>query len=344
MATKYYRLEDIAIKPNPDFNQLLKVLWRNGKPDCVPFYELFVNAPIMEAILGKKVPDRVSTVEFYYKAGYDYVPVWPTLEIKTGSLIDRRLDYPIKNREDFNHYSWPDPLSITFSEFEAVIPILPEGMKIIGQTGGIFETAEGLCGYEGLCYLLADDRKLVQEIFGRLGFLYERMYSGMAGIKEVGAVVISDDLGFKTQTLISPEDLREFVLPWWKRLAEIIHKNGKPCILHSCGNLSAIMDDIIEDVKIDAKHSYEDSILPVTEAKKMYGDRIAILGGFDVDRLCRSTEEEIRCYVDLLINDIGCSGGYALGSGNSIADYVPIENYLIMLDEGWKKRDYRGKN
>lgn len=340
MAIKYYRLEDTAIKPEPDFNQLLKVLWKNGKPNYVPFYELFVNQFVMETILGKKVPDRASTVEFYYKAGYDYVPVWPGLKIETGSLVDRRLGYPIKNREDFNHYSWPDPSSITFSEFDAVIPILPEGMRIIGQTGGIFETAEALCGYEGLCYLLADDRELLHEIFEHLGLLYEAMYSGMANIKEVGAVVISDDLGFKTQTLISPRDLREFILPWWKRLAQIIHRNGKPCILHSCGNLSAIMDDIINDVQIDAKHSYEDTILPVTEAKKIYGDRVAILGGFDMNRLCRSTEEEIRGYVNLLINDVGCSGGYALGSGNSIADYVPIKNYLIMLDEGWRRRYY----
>lgn len=338
MTIKYHRLEDTAIKPNPDFNQLLKVLWRDGKPDYIPFYELFVDRPVMEALLGKKIPDTVSTVEFYYKAGYDYVPVWPGITMEQGSLVDPRLGYPIKNKEDFNHYSWPDPSSITFSEFETVVPILPKGMKIIGQTMGIFEMAESLCGYENLCYLLVDNRKLVHEIFGRLGLLYETMYSGMANIKEVDAVVISDDLGFKTQTLISPEDLREFVLPWHKRLASIIHENGKPCILHSCGNLLAIMDELIEDVKIDAKHSFEDGVLPITKAKKLYGDRIAFLGGFDVDRLCQSTEKKIRDYVDLLINDVGHSGGYALGSGNSITHYIPIENYLIMLDEGWKKR------
>jgi len=31
-------------------------------------------------------------------------------------------------------------------------------------------------------------------------------------------------------------------------------------------------------------------------------------------------------------------GGYALGSGNSITNYIPIENYLIMLDEMAKWR------
>jgi uroporphyrinogen decarboxylase len=31
-------------------------------------------------------------------------------------------------------------------------------------------------------------------------------------------------------------------------------------------------------------------------------------------------------------------GRFALGSGNSVTNFVPVENYLIMLDEaaGWK--------
>jgi uroporphyrinogen decarboxylase len=331
-------LADTCIKPRPDFEQLRKTLLREGKPRYVPFYELFVNAPIMEAVLGKPVADRASTVEFYYRAGYDYVPTWPWLDMPRGNLIDRSGGYPIKDWQAFETYPWPDPGSVNWAEFDTTIPILPEGMKMIGQTGGIFETAEQLFGYEQLCYLLSDDPDLLQALFDRLGLLYEAMYSGMACIEQVGALVISDDLGFKTQTLIGVNDLRKYVLPWHKRLAEIAHAAGKPCILHCCGNLSEIMEDIIEYVGIDAKHSYEDSILPVSEAKRLYGDRIAILGGFDVDRLCRSSEGEVRQETRHLVENLGADGGYALGSGNSIAAYVPVENYLAMLDEGWRTR------
>jgi uroporphyrinogen decarboxylase len=335
---KLKTIEDIAVKPNPDFDQLLKVLWRDGIPNYVPFYELFADREIMEAVTGKQITDAISTVEFYYKAGYDYVPVWPGVSLQVGSLIDTTSDYPIKNWQTFERYCWPDESSISVADFEAVSSVLPDGMKMIGQTGGIFETVEGLCGYNGLCYMLYDDRDLVYAIFSRVGELYESMYSKMAEINNVGALVVSDDLGFKHQTLISPADLREFVLPWHKRLAEIAHSHGKPCILHSCGQLAAVMDDIIEDVKVDAKHSYEDSIMPVTEAKKLYGDRIAILGGFDVDRLARSTISDIREYVRVLLETCGVSGGYALGTGNSVAHYVPVEHYLAMLDEGWRMR------
>jgi uroporphyrinogen decarboxylase len=331
-------LEETIIKPNPDFGRLRKVLLHEGKPDSVPFYELFANIEIQEAILGKKVADRASTVEFYYKAGYDYVPTWPTPGWIFGSLVDRSQGYPIKGWETFESYPWPRPESIGYEEYESVERALPDGMMMVAQTGGVLECAESLLGYEQLCYALMDDPPLCEAIFGRISEIYQSLYANMAGIERVGAVIISDDLGFKTQTLISAVDLRKHVLPVHKKIAEIVHKAGKPCILHSCGNLAEIMDDLIDDVRIDAKHSYEDAILPVTEAKKLYGGRIAILGGFDVDRLCRSSEQEVREYTRMLLAECGSDGGYALGSGNSIAAFVPIENYLAMLDEGWRMR------
>ncbi|MHB9035993.1 MAG: uroporphyrinogen decarboxylase family protein [Armatimonadota bacterium] len=312
---------------------------RDGKPDYVPIYELYVDREIQEAILGKR-DDRASSVEFYYKAGYDYVPAWPHDKLKRGSQTNRNWECPIKDWKTFEDYPWPDPNDVDYSEFESIVPILPDGMRIIAQTGGIFESVQQLIGYEQLCFLLMDDPLLVEAVFERLGEIYESMYRNMASITEVGALVISDDMGFKTQTLIGINDLRKFVLPKHKKLAQIIHGADKPCILHSCGQIAAIMNDLIHEVGIDAKHSYEDGILPVTEAKSLYGSRIAILGGFDMDRLCRSSEDQVRDHTRTLVTEMGGDGGYALGSGNSIAGYVPVQNYLVLLDEAWRLRKY----
>lgn len=100
------------------------------------------------------------------------------------------------------------------------------------------------------------------------------------------------------------------------------------------------MSDLIDFVKIDARHSFEDNIMPVIEAKKKYGDKIAILGGVDIDFLCRANESQIRLYVDRIIDVCAPGGGYALGTGNSVTNYVPVNNYLIMLDEGRRKGVY----
>ena len=94
--------------------------------------------------------------------------------------------------------------------------------------------------------------------------------------------------------------------------------------------------DAIIGIGIDAKHSFEDQILPVEQAKALYGDKIALLGGLDMDFLCRAEESSLRARVRQILDQCHPGGGYCLGSGNSIAKYVPVDNYLIMLDEGRK--------
>ena len=74
----------------------------------------------------------------------------------------------------------------------------------------------------------------------------------------------------------------------------------------------------------------------MTEAKRNYGNRIGLIGGIDMDILCRGSEGEIRRRVRETLNVCQRGGGYCLGSGNTIANYMPAENYLAMLDEGRK--------
>jgi uroporphyrinogen decarboxylase len=147
----------------------------------------------------------------------------------------------------------------------------------------------------------------------------------------VGALVSNDDWGFKTQTMMAPSDMRKYVVPWHKKIAEVIHKAGKPAILHSCGNFKYIMDDIIEDIQYDAKHSFEDTIMPVEVAYETYGSRIAILGGLDVNFICRSSPDVIKKRAFSMLERAKGKGGYALGTGNSVPDYIPLENYLAMI-------------
>jgi uroporphyrinogen decarboxylase len=80
------------------------------------------------------------------------------------------------------------------------------------------------------------------------------------------------------------------------------HAKGLPYFLHSCGNLSAILDDLIDDVRIDAKHSYEDAILPVQDFQARYGRRIGVLGGIDLNILAGGTPEQVRAAAQLVLD------------------------------------------
>jgi hypothetical protein len=68
------------------------------------------------------------------------------------------------------------------------------------------------------------------------------------------SAVITDRASFKDYTWPDPYD---FDYPWHKKIVDVIHDSGKPAILHSCGNLAEVMEDIIEDLHYDGKHSYE---------------------------------------------------------------------------------------
>jgi uroporphyrinogen decarboxylase len=161
----------------------------------------------------------------------------------------------------------------------------------------------------------------------------EGFYCHVLDLDHVVALFPGDDMGFRTATLISPDHLRGYTLPWHRRFAEMAHARGLPYFLHSCGNIEEIMEDLIETVEIDGKHSFEEAILPVAQFKARYGHRIAVLGGVDVNVLGSGTSDEVRTYVRRTIEACTPGGRYAIGSGNSIPSYIPVENYLTMLDE-----------
>jgi uroporphyrinogen decarboxylase len=139
-----------------------------------------------------------------------------------------------------------------------------------------------------------------------------------------------DDLGFKTMTLIPVEDIKIHILPVYKRIVAAVHAAGKPFLLHSCGNIFAIMEDLISVVGIDAKHSNEDIIAPFQVWVDFYGDRIGNFGGIDCDVLCQCSLDEIKERTRQLIREARPHGGFAFGTGNSVPKYIPVESYLAM--------------
>ena len=353
--------------PNPDFARLDRVLRRQGEPDRVPFYELFSNIEIEvlraigkfeEVPAGRELRDEEREaldwrrhVDHMRLLGYDYVriggygfgfemPVRETVMTTEGERgYIRGKDRAIADRSEFDAYPWPDMSRIDYSPLDRVEPLIPEKMKGIASSSGVLENVMWLLGYEGVSALLFEDEGLVRDMFEAVGSRIAEYLGRCGAHPAVGAVVMGDDLGFKTQTLLSPTTYRQFLFPWHARVVEAIHASGKPAILHACGNRLEIMEDII-DCGWDAVHSFEDAIEPVWEAKERWGDRIALLGGFDVDKISRMAPDEVRLHTRALIERCAPGGGWALGTGNSVANYIPVENFLVMIDEGHRAGVY----
>ena len=99
----------------------------------------------------------------------------------------------------------------------------------------------------------------------------------------------------------------------------------------------------LTEAGINAKHSNEDGIAPFEEWIQRYSHRIGLLGGFDVDLLCRHEPEVIfETVVQQGTAFRRVANGYALGSGNSIPDYVPLANYRAVVDAAREIRHREG--
>ena len=351
------------ISVQPDYEALLSNLKREGTPERVHYMELFLDGEIKAAIakrfgIGSDIPENDPyrrwkfEIELQRFLGYDYVSAgiggvgFPrgllVAEDTTQQDEQRRTKRhwtdehagPIKGWEEFEKYPWPAPGKMDTSALEWLTQNLPDDLGIIAGCHSIFEQVTWLMGYENLCYHIHDTPGLVDAMFERVGSVFHEVAKVLVQFNRVKILFGGDDMGFKTGPMIASRILIERSFPWHKRNAELAHEHNKLYLLHACGNLSELMESLIDYVGIDGRHSFEDTIEPVTLAKKRYGDRIAVIGGIDLDFLCRAHETEIRKRVRETLDVCLPGGGYCLGTGNSVANYIPVENYLVMMDEG----------
>ena len=204
---------------------------------------------------------------------------------------------------------------------------------------------------------LAEINKRIDEIDGWFSYSQQAaLYEIVKGLRPRSLIMeIGTYRGKSTlfYTLANPEvivitnDICNY--PWTTKLDpagfELKNKPIDERVLHA-GNVMQIIGRSSEIVKtwnlpidflfIDGKHSYENNIIPVQDFQVKYGNRIAVLGGIDINILGASSPAEVRSQTRFLVETCGSRGRYAIGSGNSIPSYIPPENYLAMVGEALK--------
>ncbi len=345
----------------PDYRHVLECA-QNKEANRLPLYEhIIVDKKIgeiqnvdMEALFQGDDRDIHEYFRnycaFFKNHGYDTVSfecgsAWAMPG--SGALSNSRHIPVIQTADDFEQYPWEEIPEYFFQKFgkyyKALRDEMPEGMKAVGGVGnGVFECVQDVTGYQNLCYISADDEEMYRGLFEKVGEMNLKIWQRF--MKEYGDIFcvlrFGDDLGYKSNTLLSTDDIKTLIIPQYKPIVDLVHSYHKPFLWHSCGNIFNIMDEMIHVVGIDAKHSNEDQIAPFSVWVEKYGDRIGNFGGLDVDAVCNYSKAELKEYIGDIIAKCKNHGGFAIGTGNSIPGYVPTESYLNMIEI---VREYRGE-
>jgi uroporphyrinogen decarboxylase len=335
----------------PDYRHILQVL-HNRRPERLPLYEHHIDPPFISGAMGKEIilqGDKPSDLDAYYsditgfwkEMGYDafdYEAAICDILPDHGAILGGRPG-PVQSRADFESFPFDEIPRLFWDTYtphlESIARVMPPGMKAFGGCGyGIFETSQDLVGYEYLCVMMYTDPELFSDLFIRIGNLYDTLWSEMVRrYKDLFVFFrMGDDLGFKNSTLLAPETIVEHILPQYRRVIDIVHQSGKKFLLHSCGNIFPVMEEILA-CGIDAKHSNEDQIAPFDRWIELYNDRIGLFGGIDVDIICQNPYDEVfRLVLEKGSAYRARTRGWGLGSGNSIPGYVPVDGFMGMID------------
>jgi len=162
---------------------------------------------------------------------------------------------------------------------------------------------------------------------------FYRVWAERAADAGADGVWAGDDLGTQRSLFMSPNKFRSLYKPYYRKLAESLHDNGLDFWLHTCGNVTEIMEDLVE-VGVDAVHPIQAGTMDDAYIAQKYGGRIAFWIGMDVQQLLpfgtpKQVREGCRRRIETFYRS---EGGLILAAGNAIMPETPIENVRAYLE------------
>ncbi|MCX7847815.1 MAG: uroporphyrinogen decarboxylase family protein [bacterium] len=203
--------------------------------------------------------------------------------------------------------------------------------SVFAIIGGTFDNLVPLVGFEALMVWAVEAPGALET----LAWKAARFNAELAEIAaEAGAdvMIVADDIAYNSGTFVSPTVLRRIFFPPLRWLvAEVHRRTGRPCFLHTDGNINAVLDDIV-GCGFDGLHSLQPSAgMDIQAVKKRYGERLCVMGNVDLDYLLpRGTPEEISNHVRALARVLAPGGGWILSTCNTLTRAVPVANARAM--------------
>lgn len=197
--------------------------------------------------------------------------------------------------------------------------ILPIGYTSIG----IFESTWQCMGFVNFTRYVYQKPDFVKRVIDFWTGLYLQY---MDAIMKSGLEVVlgGDDLGQKTGPIMRPELVEKLFGESYRRVSELVHKQNKKLIWHSCGNIYAFLDKFIE-WGFDGVLTLEPTAgMELGKVREQVGHKLVLVGNLDVAYLLvRGTREEVEAAVKRAIREAAKGGGYVLSPSHSHTSVDP---------------------
>jgi len=327
---------------------------RREEPDAVPVWELLINSPVIERLRpGASYADFAEWMDL---DGVTCGEDWKSEPVDDGGIKDEwgivwrvaepGVTYPcggpIETEEDLDSIEPPDPEAPwRLKTLESLVKRFKGERAIVFLGHDSFEFSHYLVGgMVNLFKLYVKNPRFAKRI-SQMVLEYKIRVMERAARSGADVLLTGDDYANKTGPLMSPAQLREFVLPYMAKAVETSHRLGLPFIKHTDGNIWRIVDMLV-DSGIDGLDPLEPvARMDIGEVKRAYGDRICVVGNVDCSHLLQfGTVEDVTEAVKETIAKGSPGGGHILASSNSIHPGVNPDNYVAMVRAARKYGKY----
>jgi uroporphyrinogen decarboxylase len=301
-----------------------------------------------------------TTVKLYKRIGIDIVPapiaLFPKLFEQNGFVDEygRINHFKLNPADNMDIVYYMGGAITNFDDFEDFPPLDPddprreeihkeakrleekfaENVHIAPMIFGMMEMTWEAFGLENFSRLLAQKENL-KKVFDNRGSFAVELVKRLIEWGETGVVIICDDYGYKGGLFMSPLNYHKYVFPWLKRICDTAHKGGLKLMLHSCGDIEKIFEDIIK-CGVDAINPIEPTTAnpeyDIFKLNQKFGEKITFVGNVSPQDLSDKDPETIRNYTKKLLKEIAPQGGLILSSGHSINPAIKLENFLAMRE------------
>jgi uroporphyrinogen decarboxylase len=261
----------------------------------------------------------------------EYTDEWGVRSRFTGELLPVPVAHPAPTPDALEHFVPPRPERNPLLKAIRYIKRRAPERAIVLASRNDFAASWFLSGLDNLLISFIEQPEFAERLSRMVSDYFVRFFP-LAIRAGVDIVFLTDDYAFKSGTLMAPDHFDRFIFPGLVRSVNAIHESGALCVKHTDGNISSILDRIV-DSGVDAIGPLEPAAgNDLVAIRHRYEDRIAVVGNVDVDLLSRGTTDEVATATRDLVAALAPLGGHVLSSGNTISASVSPANFRTMVE------------